>query len=330
VVFCATALPWYVLCAIRNPDFLRIFIWQHNFQRYLTPDFEHRQPFWFFGGILLLAILPWLPVLFTVATDAGTHFRSSERKNSPALFVAGWALFPLLFFSLSQSKLPGYILPAIPAVLLLLVVSVARSVARSVGRHVPKESGSLSFIVLGSGLTFPAGIALALAEWSHARSLGALLQANITRGFEVALGVAIVCLVLIAGFLIRRHLGVAICGIACTAGILILLANRLILPEFDTVITARPAAVSAIRGYGIRPDEAFVYRIPRAYEYGLDYYFNADLSEWTAESTNARILFATRESLDSPPLNGLPGKSEIPATADGKIIVVFLDRPAEK
>ena len=52
-VFCATALPWYVLCALRNPDFLRVFIWQHNFERYLTPVFEHRQPFWFFIPILL-------------------------------------------------------------------------------------------------------------------------------------------------------------------------------------------------------------------------------------------------------------------------------------
>ena len=50
-VFCVTALPWYVLCAMRNPDFLRVFIWEHNFQRYLTPVFEHRQPFWFFGVV---------------------------------------------------------------------------------------------------------------------------------------------------------------------------------------------------------------------------------------------------------------------------------------
>lgn len=57
--FCVVALPWYVLCTIRNPDFLRIFILQHNFQRYLTPMFQHRQPFWFFLPITLLAILPW-------------------------------------------------------------------------------------------------------------------------------------------------------------------------------------------------------------------------------------------------------------------------------
>jgi 4-amino-4-deoxy-L-arabinose transferase-like glycosyltransferase len=50
--FCVVALPWYVVCARRNPDFLHVFIFQHNFERYLTPLFQHQQPFWFFGPLL--------------------------------------------------------------------------------------------------------------------------------------------------------------------------------------------------------------------------------------------------------------------------------------
>src|SRR5256886_11901877 len=57
--FCLTALPWYILCARRNPDFFRIFIIEHNFKRYLTPEFQHIQPFWYYGPIILIAILPW-------------------------------------------------------------------------------------------------------------------------------------------------------------------------------------------------------------------------------------------------------------------------------
>ncbi len=120
VVFCATALPWYAVCAIRNPDFLRVFIWQHNFQRYLTPVFEHRQPFWFFGPVLLLGILPWILFLRHVIADAARSVRNKTSADSPAAFFACWALFPVLFFSLSQSKLPGYILPAIPPLFVLL------------------------------------------------------------------------------------------------------------------------------------------------------------------------------------------------------------------
>lgn len=119
-VFCATALPWYVACAIRNPDFLRVFIWQHNFQRYLTPVFEHRQPFWFFGPVLLVGILPWILFLWHVIADAAMSVRNKISADSPGAFFACWALFPVLFFSLSQSKLPGYILPAVPPLFILL------------------------------------------------------------------------------------------------------------------------------------------------------------------------------------------------------------------
>src|SRR5207248_1801785 len=65
--FCATALPWYVLCARRNADFLRVFLIEHNFKRYLTPEFQHIQPFWFYVPVLLAALLPWLPLILPVA-----------------------------------------------------------------------------------------------------------------------------------------------------------------------------------------------------------------------------------------------------------------------
>ena len=58
--FCLTSLPWYILCARRNPDFFRIFIIEHNFKRFLTPEFQHIQPFWFYGPIMLLALIPWI------------------------------------------------------------------------------------------------------------------------------------------------------------------------------------------------------------------------------------------------------------------------------
>src|SRR5262249_34173105 len=44
LAFCLSALPWYVLCAIRNPDFVHVFIIEHNFKRFLTPEFQHLQP----------------------------------------------------------------------------------------------------------------------------------------------------------------------------------------------------------------------------------------------------------------------------------------------
>ena len=123
--FCATALPWYVRCARRNPDFLRIFIIEHNFKRYLTPEFQHMQPFWFYVPVVLVTLLPWTALfLWSAAHGAIRLFRTRYAKES-TWFLICWAGFCLLFFSFSRSKLPGYILPSVPALVLLLAHGLA-------------------------------------------------------------------------------------------------------------------------------------------------------------------------------------------------------------
>ena len=118
--FCLTALPWYILCARRNPDFFRIFIIEHNFRRYLTPEFQHIQPFWFYLPVLLVAFLPWTALLFWTAIEGGARIAEFKRISPHTLFLLTWFVFVVLFFSLSRSKLPGYILPSIPPICLLL------------------------------------------------------------------------------------------------------------------------------------------------------------------------------------------------------------------
>src|SRR6266403_2305848 len=81
--FCLTALPWYILCARRNPDFFRIFIIEHNFRRYLTPEFQHIQPFWYYLPILLIALFPWIPLLLWTVV-AGTRHLLHTKTASPA------------------------------------------------------------------------------------------------------------------------------------------------------------------------------------------------------------------------------------------------------
>ncbi len=74
--FLLTALPWYLLCARRNPDFFRVFIIEHNFNRYLTPEFQHLQPFWYYVPITLAALLPWVFWLAWFALREGAHGRT--------------------------------------------------------------------------------------------------------------------------------------------------------------------------------------------------------------------------------------------------------------
>jgi 4-amino-4-deoxy-L-arabinose transferase-like glycosyltransferase len=121
--FCLTALPWYILCARRNPDFFRIFIIEHNLKRFLTPEFQHIQPFWFYGAVLLIALLPWTALAVWSLVVGSVQFWRLKQLSPNSLYFLLWALFCLIFFSISKSKLPGYILPAIPAIVVLMTHS---------------------------------------------------------------------------------------------------------------------------------------------------------------------------------------------------------------
>ncbi len=126
LAFAVVALPWYIACSLANPHFAYTFFWYQNFQRFLTPVFEHVQPWWFFIPILALALVPWTPILIATARDLWRTVRSGDASRSPQLFLAAWAAFPLLFFSFSDSKLPGYILPSLPPLVLLLAGTLDR------------------------------------------------------------------------------------------------------------------------------------------------------------------------------------------------------------
>jgi 4-amino-4-deoxy-L-arabinose transferase-like glycosyltransferase len=120
LAFCATALPWYILCARRNPAFFGTFIVEHNFKRYFTPEFEHLHPAWYYIPVLLLGCLPWAPAAIWAAVQGVMHVRKSRTISPPTLLVVLWSLIVLCFFSFSRTKMPGYVLPALPPATLLL------------------------------------------------------------------------------------------------------------------------------------------------------------------------------------------------------------------
>jgi 4-amino-4-deoxy-L-arabinose transferase-like glycosyltransferase len=320
-VFCLTALPWYVLCATRNPDFLRVFIWEHNFQRYLTPVFEHRQPFWFFGVVFLVSIIPWLPMSIAALGDAKVSLQSKRWRHSPALFMGCWSLFTLVFFSASQSKLPGYILPAIPPALLLLGASVAK--------QVHQKTFKLSALIVSTGLLFPLGLAIALALWNRAVNVDTLLRGDVARSLLPALIAGLILSALILAYALRGKRNEAIFIAAGTIALLILFANRLILPIADTVISSRAAALWMMQEHSVRSEDVAVFHVPRAYAYGLDYYFNTALPDWTPENSSAKIVFCGAAELNSPELQTPRMQAKFPATGDGKVFFVIVNPQAQ-
>ncbi len=280
--FFVVALPWYVVCARRNPDFLRVFILQHNFERYLTPLYQHREPFWFFVPILLLALLPWAALLGTVTQEGRRLLRERAWQDSPGLFFACWALFPVIFFSLSQSKLPGYVLPAIPPLCLLCAVAVIRAM---------KEAGQTGrAIAQGLGLTwFVMGI-VAL-YWAH-RIAAAAPDAGHLHAIVVTAGMAAILVgVFMAGLLANRkkHLVVPLCLLCVAAGVELL--NVGVLPALDSTYSARPYAELLSRD--LRPERIFTYDLPRSWNWGLAFYFKRELPEWPPADPEPALALTT-------------------------------------
>jgi len=126
LLFCAIVLPWYVVVQIRNPQFFREFILEHNLARFSTNLYHHPEPFWYYAPVAALALVPWI-VFVVAAFVESARVWWTERKSAVRdlqlqfrVFACCWLVVPVLFFSISQSKLPGYILPAIPAGAVLL------------------------------------------------------------------------------------------------------------------------------------------------------------------------------------------------------------------
>src|SRR5215469_12644067 len=118
LMFFAIALPWYIAVQIKVPQFFRTFFIEHNLERFGTNLYQHSQPFWYYIPVFLLSMVPWVVFTIMALLDSGKsvirRFRAadsiSEKDDGLLLFLLIWIVVPIVFFSISRSKLPGYIL----------------------------------------------------------------------------------------------------------------------------------------------------------------------------------------------------------------------------
>jgi 4-amino-4-deoxy-L-arabinose transferase-like glycosyltransferase len=273
LLFCVIALPWYFAVQARNPEFFREFIVEHNLGRFSQNIYHHTEPFWYYLPVTALALIPWIMFVIAALVRSGRTWWIGQSSIPPSenmpeyrlgVFLCCWLIVPVAFFSVSKSKLPGYILPAIPAGALLLADYLRYRLAQN------------------DSETAPLWLAILHAFFAAAPIVPALLIAYLVTQHRlpggqpmlVALAVAFVLSVGIAFTLVRKNglrmlRFVTLIPVVLVVGAVLKLGSGAI----DASLSARPLA-EELAVVEIHHLPVAVYHLRRELEYGLTFYRN--------------------------------------------------------
>jgi 4-amino-4-deoxy-L-arabinose transferase-like glycosyltransferase len=291
LLYFAIVLPWFIAVQHQNPTFFREFFLEHNLERFGTNRFQHQQPFWYYLVVVLLAIMPWTVIAVRAVIDgiqtsvAGWRARrSSHSQPCPGQpgdafpeFLILWALIPILFFSFSQSKLPGYILPSIPPITILTGDYLFRCRRNGLNRWLLGGHAFLSgvvtlfalllpwFVVHPHQMPPPSALLVALLASTGA----ALLILIVVKGF----GVAHLRLVTSAVLMV---LVLFLYGVGPFFGIPAISQTKRVIQLLDRSYSARPLA-EQLASVVPKNETVAVFRVRRDMEYGLSYYRNREV-----------------------------------------------------
>jgi 4-amino-4-deoxy-L-arabinose transferase-like glycosyltransferase len=174
----AVSAIWYgPVIAKHGWTFIDEFFIQHHFARYLSNKYHHPQPLYFYPVVILMLALPWTPYLVAELVRARRwEWRASDSLSIVRVFACAWLLWPIVFFSFSGSKLPGYVLPVVPAIALLVADRLAR--VRQARWPLVVAGGTLVLVLIV--LNFGA------ARYANRESVRDLLRLADSRGYAGA------------------------------------------------------------------------------------------------------------------------------------------------
>jgi 4-amino-4-deoxy-L-arabinose transferase-like glycosyltransferase len=308
VSFFAIVLPWYLAVQHRVPQFFRVFFIEHNLERFGTNLYQHSQPFWYYIPVFLLAALPWTLFAITALVDSiSTSIQrlrvkeSFDEENSGfSLFLLVWIFVPIVFFSISRAKLPGYILPSVPAAAILTADFL----------HVRWAPLSARFHWLPTLL-----VAL------HALVCAMLMVFALTTPFfmlKVRPNLALLIVAIVTGAIIA----VMVLLMVRREGVRVLHFVTLVPTILAVAFLLRPAAATIDRTQSARPvnqrlaevgvaasDLVASFNIKRQVAYGLDFYRNQPISHYEQEGP-----------LDMP--SGVPSAKHVVVAREGSLSAV--------
>ncbi|HET7292071.1 MAG TPA: glycosyltransferase family 39 protein [Vicinamibacteria bacterium] len=166
VLFLLVAAPWYLaVYASQGQAFVDVFLLDHNLQRFTSTVHRHPGGIHYYVPVLFGLIFPWSGLVLPAAACA------APRRSRVEMFVVLWLLLPFLFFSAAGSKLPGYILPCLPPLALLIGRALATITAGGAGA-LPFWAGPRAVALVGLGLGALVAAAPALLRereplWTH-------------------------------------------------------------------------------------------------------------------------------------------------------------------
>jgi len=146
LLFFMISAPWFILISLKNPEFPRFFFIHEHFQRFTSKVHHRYGPWYYFIPLLVIGIVPWLGLLPQSLWNAR---REPGQGFQPRKMLLIWAGFIFVFFSISDSKLPSYILPIFPALALLIACQL-----ESVKHKALAASGALLAVAGIAGLAF--------------------------------------------------------------------------------------------------------------------------------------------------------------------------------
>jgi 4-amino-4-deoxy-L-arabinose transferase-like glycosyltransferase len=298
VLYLVMVLPWYIAVQRRNPTFLNEFFWKHNLERYTTNLYHHRQPFYYYLIVLILGMMPWTALSVRALVDGvSTSFAEWKARSKRQRYVghvrAGdafpeflvlWALFPIIFFSFSDSKLPGYILPSMPPLAILTGDYLFRIRRQGISNWLLYTHGVLTAV-----LTFVLILCPQYMVYQRLIPAAGILSVAIVLG--IAAGLMVV--------LVTRHYGVRMLRLVTMIPLVILLYfllgrnGRLL----DLNYSARPLAREIQQA---DPNATVVaeFNVRRDLVYGLAFYRDQQIVSYTSGGVpegEHLVVFPTRD-----------------------------------
>ncbi len=302
LIYFAIVLPWFVTVQLRTPQFFHVFFIEHNLERFGTNLYQHKQPFWYYIPVFLVSVLPWVVFAVCAVLNAGRScvkailppdpddnedVQESDVEADPWLprYLLLWIAIPIVFFSISQSKLPGYILPAIPPVAVLTADYLNRR-RSALGPWRLRLHALICGVLPGAAM---------LAPWR---------MLKVTPSTTLVAGIGLLMAVVAVGVVVAvRRGGLPFLRIATLVPVVLAL-GFLLRPAARVIDQANSArAVAAELDILKAPQELplAIFEAKRDIEYGLNFYRNRPVTRYERDGIpgEAHILVARDGSEDA-------------------------------